>query len=350
MKNKIVNLCFLIALCMTSCAQNNKKQENSSSEKCKNTLMNLSEQDWKTKLTPKQYYLLREKGTEKPFSGEFVFTNDSGIYKCGGCGEALFTNDMKFESHCGWPSFDKEITGGKIIQTEDNSIGMTRTEITCAKCGGHLGHIFDDGPTETGKRYCVNSGSLSFEPIKNKITTVSIDTITLAGGCFWCIEAIFEELKGVSNVASGYANGNIQNPTYKQVCSGNTGYAEAVQITYDKSIISLEELLEVFFTLHDPTTLNQQGVDLGTQYRSGIFYQNEEQRKTSEKAIATLNNNKAFKKPIVTEVSSFKNFYKAENYHQEYYELNKEQPYCKAVIKPKMDKLHKIFTDKLKTK
>lgn len=350
MKNKIINLCFLIALCLTSCAQNNKKSEKNTSEKSNSTQVNLLEQDWKSKLTPEQYYILREKGTEKPYSGQFVFTKDKGIYKCGGCGEPLFTNDMKFESHCGWPSFDKEIAGGKIIQTEDNTQGMRRTEITCAKCGGHLGHIFDDGPTETGKRYCVNSGSLSFEPQKANGAKNTLETITLAGGCFWCIEAIFEELKGVTNVASGYANGKIQNPTYKQVCSGNTGYAEAVQITYDKSIISLEELLEVFFTLHDPTTLNQQGADLGTQYRSGIFYQNEEQRKISEKAIATLNNNKAFEKTIVTEVSSFKNFYKAENYHQEYYELNKEQPYCKSVIKPKMDKLHKIFTDKLKTK
>lgn len=350
MKTKIINLCFIITLCFTSCAQSNKKDEGNNHIESNDATTKLSEQDWKAKLTPEQYYILREKGTEKPFSGEFVFTKEKGIYKCGGCGEDLFTDDMKFESNCGWPSFDKEIEGGKIIQTEDNTHGMKRTEITCAKCGGHLGHIFDDGPTETGKRYCVNSGSLSFEPQKVNGATSNSDTITLAGGCFWCIEAIFEELKGVSKVESGYANGNIENPTYKQVCYGNTGYAEAVQITYDKSIISLEELLEVFLTLHDPTTLNQQGADVGTQYRSGIFYQNEEQRKTSEKAIATLNNNKAFEKPIVTDVSPFKNFYKAENYHQEYYELNREQPYCKAVIKPKMDKLHKIFTDKLKTK
>jgi peptide methionine sulfoxide reductase msrA/msrB len=348
MRFKIINLCFLITLCFTSCAQSNKKKENSSTVKSNDTTMNLSEQEWKAKLSPEQYYILREKGTEKPFSGEFTLTKEKGIYKCGGCGEPLFTDDMKFESHCGWPSFDKEIAGGKIIQTEDNTHGMKRTEITCAKCGGHLGHIFDDGPTETGKRYCVNSGSLSFEP--QKAINNTTETIRLAGGCFWCIEAIFEELKGVSKVESGYANGDIQNPTYKQVCSGNTGYAEAVQITYDKSIISLEALLEIFFTLHDPTTLNRQGSDVGTQYRSGIYYQKEKQREIAEKVIATLNNNKAFDNPIVTEVQAFKNYYPAENYHQEYYEINKEQPYCKAVIKPKMDKLHKIFADKLKTK
>lgn len=336
-------------LCFTSCAQNNKKA-NDNQVKSKNTNMNISEKEWKAKLSPEQYFILREKGTEKPFSGEFVFTKDKGIYKCAGCGEPLFTDEMKFESHCGWPSFDKEIAGGKIIQKVDNSHGLHRTEIVCAKCGGHLGHIFDDGPTETGKRYCVNSGSLTFEPQKASVPKNSLDTITLAGGCFWCIEAIFEELKGVLKVESGYVNGNIKNPSYKEVCNGNTGFAEAVQITYDKSILTLEELLEVFFTLHDPTTLNRQGADVGTQYRSGIYYQNEAQKNTAKKVIAILNSNKAFDNPIVTEVLAFKNYYPAENYHQEYYELNKEQPYCKAVIKPKMDMLHKIFVDKLKLK
>lgn len=350
MKTKLINVCLLVSLCLTSCAQSNKKAESSSQIKSNNATLILSEEDWKAKLTPEQYYILREKGTEKPFSGQFVFTKEEGTYICGGCGEPLFTDDMKFESNCGWPSFDKEIAGGKIIQTEDDTFGMLRTEITCAKCGSHLGHIFEDGPTDTGKRYCVNSGSLSFEPQKTTTLKPTSETIILAAGCFWCIEAIFEELNGVSEVQSGYANGNIENPTYEQVCSGKTGFAEAVQITYDKSIISLEDLLEVFFTLHDPTTLNRQGADVGSQYRSGIFFQNEDQRKKSENAIATLNKNRAFEKPIITELSPFKNFVKAENYHQEYYDLNKEEPYCKVVIKPKMDKLHKIFADKLKTK
>ncbi|KOY88099.1 hypothetical protein AD998_07100 [bacterium 336/3] len=312
--------------------------------------MKLTEQEWKAKLTPEQYYILREKGTERAFTGEFVFTKEKGTYKCAGCGEALFSDDMKFDSHCGWPSFDKEIAGGKIIQTEDNSHGMKRTEITCAKCGGHLGHIFDDGPTETGKRYCVNSGSLSFEPKKEIVKTESIETITLGGGCFWCIEAIFEELKGVKSVESGYSGGKTINPTYKEISNGDTGHVEVVQVTYDSNIISLEELLEVFFSLHDPTTLNRQGADVGTQYRSAIFYHNDKQKKLAQNVITTLNTNKAFDNPIVTEVSAFNKFYKAENYHQEYYKLNQEQPYCKAVIKPKMDKLHKIFSNKLKTK
>ena len=185
--------------------------------------------------------------------------------------------------------------------------------------------------------------------MKEKETIVKTDTITLAGGCFWCIEAIFAELKGVQKVESGYAGGQTQNPTYKEVCSGRTGHAETVNITYDPGVVSLEELLEVFFTLHDPTTLNRQGADEGTQYRSAIFYHNEKQKSIAEKVIATLNQNKAFDNPIVTEVKAFTIFYKAENYHQEYYELNKQEPYCKFVIKPKVDKLHKIFADKLKS-
>jgi len=337
----------MMILSLSSCAQKKPKSVHNSPNIPE---INLSEQEWKDKLSPEQYYVLREKGTERPFTGKFVFTKDKGTYKCGGCDEPLFTDDMKFESNCGWPSFDKEIAGRKIIQSEDNSLGMKRIEITCAKCGGHLGHIFDDGPTETGKRYCVNSASLTFEPLKAVSKAGTIEKITLAGGCFWCIEAIFEELKGVSVVESGYANGDTENPTYKQVTTGKTGFAEAVQITYDQSVISFEELLEVFFSLHDPTTLNRQGADVGTQYRSGIYFHNEAQRKIAEKVISTLNKNKAFEDPIVTEVEQLKKFYIAENYHQEYYELNKEYPYCKAVIKPKMEKLHKIFSDKLKTK
>ncbi len=347
MKN-IFTCLFLFSLVnLVSCAQNNHPKINMSTNS-HNEKLKLSEQEWKEKLSPEQYYILREKGTESPFSGKFVFTKEKGTYKCAGCGEALFTDDMKFESNCGWPSFDKEIAGGKIIQSNDNSHGMNRTEITCAKCGGHLGHIFEDGPTETGKRYCVNSGSLSFEAMDKKLPSAKLESITLAGGCFWCIEAIYEELKGVISAESGYAGGTIKNPSYKQVCSGNTGHAEAVQVKFDPSIISLEELLEVFFTLHDPTSLNRQGADEGTQYRSAIFYETEKQKEIVERTIHLLSTNKAFERPIVTEVSAFTNFYKAENFHQEYYELNKEQPYCKAVILPKMEKLHKLFSNKIK--
>lgn len=344
-------LLFLFAALMISgigCTQKNKQKAESLSQPDQNFSVKMTDEEWKEKLTPDQYYVLREKGTERPFTGEFVFTKDKGTYKCAGCGEALFTDDMKFESDCGWPSFDREVAGGKIIQLEDKSHGMIRTEIICAKCGGHLGHIFDDGPTKTGNRYCVNSLSLTFEPKEGSQAAKKMETITLAGGCFWCTEAVFEELKGVKKVVSGYSGGKTKNPTYNEISTGLTGHAEVVQVTYDPEIISLEEILEVFFATHDPTTLNRQGADVGTQYRSAIFYQTAEQENAARRVITTLNQNKVFDDPIVTEVTAFSKFYPAENYHQEYYALNKEQPYCRAVIKPKMDKLHKVFKEKLK--
>lgn len=204
------------------------------------------------------------------------------------------------------------------------------------------------GPPKPAKRYCVNSGALFFEPKAKINDEAKEEIITLGGGFFWCIEAIFEELKGVKKVVSGYSGGKAENPNYKEVCSGTTGHAEVVQISFEPKIISLEEILEVFFTLHDPTTLNRQAADVGTQYRSVIFYHKASQKETAENVIKVLNESKVFANPIVTEVTAFTKFYKAENYHQQYYELNKEEPYCRAIIKPKMDKLHKVFNNKLK--
>lgn len=175
-----------------------------------------------------------------------------------------------------------------------------------------------------------------------------LEKATLAGGCFWCIESIFSQLQGVINVKSGYGGGTIKNPTYKEVCTGQTGHAEVVQITYDSNKIGFEELLEVFWTVHDPTTLNRQGADIGTQYRSAIFYHNEKQKQIAEDYIKQLENSKTFKNPIVTEVTAFSNFYPAEDYHTDYYERNGEQPYCQMVIRPKVLKFQKTFNNKLK--
>jgi len=187
--------------------------------------------------------------------------------------------------------------------------------------------------------------SESIEPIAMNDTTA---VATLGAGCFWCVEAIFQELKGVDQVASGYSGGEIKNPSYKEVCTGRTGHAEVVQVTYNPQIISFEELLEVFFQTHDPTTINKQGNDVGTQYRSAIFYHSDEQKEISEEVIKKLNDSGAFNNQIVTEVVPFETFYIAENYHQDYFNLNGEQPYCSYVIKPKMDKFKKAFSDKLK--
>lgn len=179
--------------------------------------------------------------------------------------------------------------------------------------------------------------------------TTTTQTATFANGCFWCTEAIFEELKGVISATSGYTGGETKNPTYKEVCSGQTGHAECLQIVYDPSIISFDELLEVFWETHDPTTLNQQGADIGTQYRSGVFYHNEEQREKAEKYKAALNKSGAFDKPVVTEITAFTKFYPAEDYHQQYFENNENtNPYCRIVIRPKLDKFRKVFKDKLK--
>ena len=175
------------------------------------------------------------------------------------------------------------------------------------------------------------------------------DTATFANGCFWCTEAIFEQLDGVISATSGYTDGHVKNPTYKQVCTGETGHAECLQIVYDPKKISFDELLEVFWETHDPTTLNRQGNDVGTQYRSGIYYHNEEQKQKAEKYKVELDKSGAFNKPIVTEVKPFSIFYPAENYHQEYFENNEgSNPYCTIVIRPKVDKFRKVFKDKLK--
>lgn len=187
------------------------------------------------------------------------------------------------------------------------------------------------------KKISISKGDLS-----------KLETATLAGGCFWCIETIFDDLKGVEIVESGYSGGKIKNPTYEQVCSGNTGHAEVVQITFDPSVISYEKLLEIFFHIHDPTTLNRQGADAGTQYRSAIFYHNDEQKKTAEAVIKKISSSGLWSDPIVTEVTAFDVFYPAEDYHQDYYINNKEKSYCSIVIAPKVQKFYKEYKDLLK--
>lgn len=192
--------------------------------------------------------------------------------------------------------------------------------------------------------------ALSLSGFSQNKKTSNFETITLGGGCYWCVEAVYENLDGVKSVVSGFAGGNIANPTYEEVCTGTTGHAEVVQITYDKNVTDINEIFKVFFTVHDPTTLNRQGADVGTQYRSVIFYKNDEQRKAAQSIIAELNKAKVYNNPIVTKVEPFKAFYKAEDDHQNYYANNKNQPYCRMVIQPKIEKFEKVFKDKLKKK
>ncbi|MBI4762268.1 MAG: peptide-methionine (S)-S-oxide reductase MsrA [Chloroflexota bacterium] len=178
--------------------------------------------------------------------------------------------------------------------------------------------------------------------------TTTLQTATLAGGCFWCLEAVFDEIRGVHSVESGYSGGHAANPTYRQVCNGDTGHAEVVQIRFDPAVVSYRDLLNVFFAIHDPTTLNRQGADVGTQYRSAIFYHDEEQKRTAEELIKELNAQKIWDSPIVTEVTKFDKFYPAEDYHQEYFARNPYQPYCMAVVAPKVAKFRKYFLEMLK--
>ena len=338
-------------LFLNSCAQHESGKDVKPNQVNEASLVFKTEPEWKKLLSDEQYRVLREKETEKPYTGKLLYNKEKGIYKCAGCGNELFTDEMKFDSHCGWPSFDKEIAGGKIKQIEDNSYGMHRTEIVCAKCGGHLGHIFNDGPTATGMRYCVNSASLDFVKENSIIVSASnpnIDTITLGGGCYWCVEAVYERLAGVIDVESGFSGGKMVNPSYRDVCMGNTGHAEVVQITFDKRKLSLDEILKVFFTVHDPTTLNRQGADEGEQYRSVIFFRDSSQYKTATDIIHLLNTQKIYDNPVVTQVVPFYSFYKAEDYHQNYFNQNGDEPYCQFVVAPKVEKFKKVFKDKLK--
>jgi peptide-methionine (S)-S-oxide reductase len=193
-----------------------------------------------------------------------------------------------------------------------------------------------------------SSNGATKSPSINMINTVKYDTATFGAGCFWCVEAQFQMLNGVVSVTSGYSGGKIKNPSYKEVCSGTSGHAEVCQIIYNPAMISYDELLEAFWQTHDPTQLNKQGNDIGTQYRSVIFYHDHQQKELAEKYKKKLNENKVWEKPVLTEISPFTNFYKAENYHQNYYNQNGEAPYCQYVIQPKVEKFKKVFQNKLK--
>ncbi len=288
------------------------------------------------KLTPEEKRIIEDKGTEAPFTGQYDDFYRDGLYICRRCGAPLYESKNKFDAHCGWPAFDDEIAGA-VVRTPDGD--GERTEISCANCGAHLGHVFaGEGFTPTGIRHCVNSLSMFFIPrrFENQEEIFAV----FGGGCFWCTEAVFKELAGVSSVTPGYAGGDTANPTYEQVSSGFSGHAEAVKVVYDPSTASYEDLLDVFFATHDPTTVDRQGQDMGSQYRSIILYATLEQRDEANGKIRKLEQGKIYNDSIVTEVAPLYRFYEAEEYHHDYFTKNKDRnPYCQAVIVPKLQKL-----------
>ncbi len=300
-------------------------------------------------LTPEQYRVMRENGTEAPFVNDLWNNHKPGIYVDRITGEPLFSSVDKFDSGTGWPSFIRPIEKDAVTEKEDTTHGMVRVEARSKKGNSHLGHVFPDGPKPTGLRYCINSASLRFVPVanlekegyrmyltlfgkdpekKNAAVTSKTETATFAAGCFWGSEYAFRKIPGVLKTTVGYTGGHTKDPTYEQVCSHTTGHAEAVQVEFDPAKVSYEKLLETFWAMHDPTTVNRQGPDIGDQYRSAVFFNSPEQEKAALALKSKLEKSEKFKRPVVTEITAAPRFYPAEEYHQQYFEKTGQRPQC----------------------
>lgn len=274
-------------------------------------------------LSEESYRVTQKAGTEAAFCGNLLDNKKAGVYCCVVCGLPLFSSEHKFNSGTGWPSFYREFDPDHVVRKADRAHGMVRTEINCARCDAHLGHVFDDGPKPTGERHCLNSASLKFHekdaerPPESR--PVQTETAYFAGGCFWGVEHYFQKGPGVIDAVSGYMQGRTENPTYKDVCYKETGHAETVKVVFDPKRISYQRLLEAFFVMHDPTQLNRQGPDEGEQYRSGIWTTSDEQRRIADEFVKVQQASERFRgQKIVTQVEPAKTFYAAEEYHQDY--------------------------------
>jgi peptide methionine sulfoxide reductase msrA/msrB len=301
-----------------------------------------ADKELQKQLDPLQYKVTQKNGTEPPFQNSFWNHHEEGIYVDIVSGEPLFSSSDKFDSGTGWPSFTRPLVAGYVTEHVDKSLGMRRVEVRSKLADSHLGHLFEDGPEPTGLRYCINSAALKFIQVDHleeegygdflalfhpaemseEAMNDPNEIATFAGGCFWGMEDILRDIPGVIDTDVGYAGGQAQNPDYGVVSSGLSGHAEVVRVVFDSRRTSYEELLGYYFRMHDPTTKNRQGNDIGSQYRSAIFSHNERQREIAERVKDKVNRSGNWKNPIVTEIVPAGSFYEAEEYHQDYLEKN----------------------------
>ncbi|MEX1002715.1 MAG: bifunctional methionine sulfoxide reductase B/A protein [Crocinitomicaceae bacterium] len=321
---------IFFGLSFTACSQSNNQQQEETNRDKINTIEVMTDSTNWNELNPEEERVIVHKGTEQIWKGEYVKHHEEGVYVCKRCNAPLFVSADKFESGSGWPAFDDAIEGAvKEIQDADGY----RTEVVCANCGGHLGHVFKgEQMTDKNTRHCVNSISLDFIPEEELENTskVKTDTAIFASGCFWGTEYFFEKEEGVLSTQVGYIGGHKDDPTYDEVCAHTTGHAEAVRVVFDPSKTDYETLARLFFETHDPTQVNRQGPDIGDQYRSEIFYLNEDQKKIAEKLKKILEEKGV---EVATKITKATQFWEAEDYHEHYYSKKGGTPYCHGYTK-----------------